>query len=62
MTTKTTRVIPGTKMRDAEKMAHIPIQIVPSERETMLRKPKWLRIKPDVQWGQIKSCERVWSG
>jgi lipoic acid synthetase len=45
MTTKTTRVIPGTKMRDAEKMAHIPIQIVPSERETMLRKPKWLRIK-----------------
>jgi len=45
MTTKTTRVIPGTKMRDADKMALIPIQVVPSERETMLRKPKWLRIK-----------------
>ena len=45
MTTKTSRIEPGTKLRDAEKMAHIPIKIVPSERETMLRKPEWLRIK-----------------
>lgn len=44
-TTKSTRVTPGTKMRDAEKMAHIPIQVVPTTRETMLRKPEWLRIK-----------------
>lgn len=45
MTTKTTRVAPGTKMRDAEKMALIPIKVVESTRESMLRKPKWLRIK-----------------
>ena len=39
------RIEPGTKLRDADKMEHIPIKVVPSERETMLRKPKWLRIK-----------------
>ena len=45
MTTKSTRVAPGTKMRDADKMAHIPIKVVESTSETLLRKPKWLRIK-----------------
>ena len=45
MSTKSSRIEPGTKLRDADKMAHIPIKVVPSERETMLRKPKWLRIK-----------------
>ena len=45
MTVKTSRMAPGTKLRDAEKMALIPIQFMPSERETMLRKPDWLRIK-----------------
>ena len=45
MTTKSSRIAPGTKLRDADKMAHIPIKVVPSKRETMLRKPDWLRIK-----------------
>jgi len=39
MTTKSTRVAPGTKMRDADKMAHIPIKVVESTRESILRKP-----------------------
>ncbi|WP_371377051.1 lipoyl synthase [Thalassotalea aquiviva] len=43
--TKSTRVAPGTKMRDADKMQHIPIKVVASERESMLRKPSWLKIK-----------------
>jgi lipoic acid synthetase len=45
MTTKSSRIAPGTKLRDADKLAHIPIKVVPSKRETMLRKPEWLRIK-----------------
>ena len=53
MTTKSSRITPGTKLRDAEKMAHIPIKVVTSERETMLRKPNWLRIKLP------KSSERI---
>ena len=50
MTTKTTRIAPGTKMRDAEKMALIPIRVVETTPETRLRKPNWLRIKlPNLQ-------------
>ena len=33
----------GVKLRGAEKMARIPIKIVPTERAEMLRKPKWIR-------------------
>lgn len=32
-------------MRDADKMALIPVQIVPTERAEMLRKPEWLKVK-----------------
>jgi lipoic acid synthetase len=53
MTTKSSRIEAGTKLRDADKMAHIPIKVVTSEKETMLRKPKWLRIKLP------KSTERI---
>ena len=42
---KPTKMAPGTKLRDADKMAHIPIKVVSSTKETMLRKPSWLRIK-----------------
>jgi len=42
---KSTKMAPGTKLRDADKMAHIPIQVVSSTKESMLRKPSWLRIK-----------------
>ncbi len=57
MTVKTTRVEPGTKLRDADKMAHIPIKVVPSERETMLRKPDWLRIKLPRTTDKIESYQ-----
>ena len=39
------RLQPGVKLRDADKVARIPVKVVPSERETMLRKPDWLRVK-----------------
>ncbi|TKB49110.1 lipoyl synthase [Ferrimonas aestuarii] len=39
------RLVAGVKLRDAEKVARIPVKVVPSERETMLRKPDWLRVK-----------------
>jgi len=39
------RLQPGVKLRDAEKVARIPVKVVPSERGTMLRKPDWLRVK-----------------
>ncbi len=42
---KPAKMAPGTKLRDADKLAHIPIQVVSSTKESMLRKPSWLRIK-----------------
>ncbi|MBV7315868.1 lipoyl synthase [Shewanella sp. NIFS-20-20] len=39
------RLQPGVKLRDADKVARIPVKVVPSEKETMLRKPDWLRVK-----------------
>jgi lipoic acid synthetase len=45
MTIKTARMEPGVKLRDAEKMALIPVKVLPTERDEMLRKPDWLKIK-----------------
>jgi lipoyl synthase len=36
-------VVAGEKLRGAEKMARIPIKIVPTEPSEYLRKPKWIR-------------------
>jgi lipoic acid synthetase len=43
--TKTARMEPGVKLRDAEKMALIPVKVLPTEPAEMLRKPDWLKIK-----------------
>jgi len=42
---RSTKRIPGTKLRDADKMAYIPIKVITSTSEKMLPKPSWLRIK-----------------
>ncbi|EKE67631.1 lipoyl synthase, partial [Gallaecimonas xiamenensis 3-C-1] len=42
---KTVRIEPGVKLRDADKMALIPVKVMPSEPKEMLRKPEWLRVK-----------------
>ncbi|WP_102796224.1 lipoyl synthase [Bowmanella denitrificans] len=43
--TKAVRVEAGVKLRDEDKMKHIPVTIIPTEREQMLRKPDWIKIK-----------------
>jgi lipoic acid synthetase len=35
----------GVKLRDDEKVKHIPITIMPTEKADMLRKPAWIKIK-----------------
>ena len=42
-TAKPAKVVAGVKMRGAEKMARIPIKIVPTEQSEYLRKPSWIR-------------------
>lgn len=51
--TKSARLEAGVKLRDADKMALIPIKVLPTERDQMLRKPDWLKIRLP------KSSERI---
>lgn len=50
---KSARLQPGEKLRDSDKMALIPIKVIPTERDQMLRKPEWLKIRLP------KSSERI---
>ncbi|WP_417617390.1 lipoyl synthase [Oceanisphaera sp.] len=42
---KPVRVEPGVKLRDADKMALIPVKFMPEADEEVLRKPDWMKIK-----------------
>lgn len=42
---KATRVEQGVKLRGAEKVARIPVKVIPTEKEQMQRKPDWLRVR-----------------
>ncbi|NOU52562.1 lipoyl synthase [Pseudoalteromonas sp. JBTF-M23] len=50
---KPVKMEPGVKLRDAEKMALIPVKVLPTEKQEMLRKPDWLKIRLP------KSSERI---
>ncbi|GGO78662.1 lipoyl synthase [Marinobacterium nitratireducens] len=40
-----TRVEQGVKLRGAEKVARIPVKVIPTEKDAMPRKPEWLRVR-----------------
>ncbi|MBE0359677.1 MULTISPECIES: lipoyl synthase [Pseudoalteromonas] len=50
---KPVKMEPGVKLRDAAKMALIPVKVLPTEKTEMLRKPEWLKIRLP------KSTERI---
>ncbi len=45
MSNATARPSAGVKLRDEDKVKHIPVTIIPTEKEEMLRKPEWIKIK-----------------
>ncbi len=50
----------GVKYRDADKMALIPVKNVATEREALLRKPEWMKIKLSAVCGrEFKKCFRT---
>lgn len=49
------KVEQGVKLRGAEKMARIPIKVIPTEKDEMPRKPAWLR----VRMGSNKEVKRI---
>lgn len=48
----------GVKYRDADKMALIPVKNVATEREALLRKPEWMKIKLPADSSRIGSKRR----
>ena len=56
---KPVRIEPGVKLRDADKMALIPVKIVPTERDQMLRKPEWLKVKLPASTQRIDEIKQA---
>lgn len=58
MTTQQKRVVQGEKLRGAEKMARIPVKVIPTEE--IPRKPDWLRVRMPAssEIARIKSTLR----
>lgn len=56
---KPVKVQPGLKLRDADKMALIPVQVVPTEREEMLRKPEWLKVRLPASTERIDHIKKA---
>jgi len=45
MSDKPRKLTAGEKLRDADKLAHIPIKVIPSDKDSILKKPEWMKIK-----------------
>lgn len=56
---KPVKIEPGVKLRDADKMALIPVKVVPIEREQMLRKPSWLKVKLPASTQRIDEIKQA---
>ncbi|NTS78111.1 lipoyl synthase [Catenovulum sp. SM1970] len=59
MTTKSSRTVAGEKLRDEDKMRLIPVQVIPTEKEEMLRKPDWIKIKLPRSTERIDEIKKV---
>lgn len=56
---KPERLQAGVKLRDADKVARIPIKVVPTPPEEMLRKPDWLKIKLPSSTKKIEDIKQA---
>jgi len=61
MSNKPSQLTAGKKLRDADKLSHIPIKVIPSDKSTLLKKPAWMKIKlssDNTRVNEIKSALR----
>ncbi|PKH04287.1 lipoyl synthase [Psychromonas sp. MB-3u-54] len=61
MSNKPSQLTAGKKLRDADKLSHIPIKVVPSNKTTLLKKPAWMKIKlssDNTRVNEIKAALR----
>ncbi|MFQ3175215.1 MAG: lipoic acid synthetase [Psychromonas sp.] len=61
MSNKPSQLTAGKKLRDADKLSHIPIKVIPSNKTTLLKKPAWMKIKlssDNTRVNEIKAALR----
>jgi len=61
MSNKPSQLTAGQKLRDADKLSHIPIKVIPSDKSTVLKKPSWMKIKlksDNTRVSEIKAALR----
>jgi len=56
---KPVKMEPGVKLRDAEKMALIPVKVLPTEKAEMVRKPEWLKIRLPKSTDRIDGIKKA---
>ena len=56
---KPVRVEPGVKLRDADKMALIPVKFMPDHDEAPLPKPDWMRIRLPATSEKIQAVKNI---
>ena len=56
---KPVRVEPGIKLRDADKMALIPVKFMPDADEAPLKKPDWMRIRLPATSEKIQAVKNI---
>jgi len=56
---KSVRLEPGVKLRDADKMAKIPVKVIACEPEEILRKPSWMKIRLPKSSARIQEIKDV---
>ncbi|NRA61927.1 MAG: lipoyl synthase [Psychrobium sp.] len=52
-------LVAGEKLRDADKLAFIPIKVIEQEKKEVLRKPKWLRVKLPSSTARIDEIKKA---
>lgn len=55
----TVRLEPGVKLRDADKMAKIPVKVIATENDEILRKPEWMKIRLPKSSARIQEIKDV---
>ena len=59
MIDKPVKLTPGKKLRDAEKLAHIPIKVIPSSKDSVLKKPAWMKIKIKADNSRVSEIKQA---
>ena len=56
---KQSKLVAGEKLRDADKLAFIPIKVIATEKAEILRKPNWLRVKLPRSTAKIDEIKKA---